>query len=290
MTRPERVADPRAHTGEGPLWHPDESVLYWVDIPAGRLYRYDPETDEAELAYETDGAPIGGFTIEADGALLLFTLGTVCRWEPGADAAEPIVEVDADTRFNDVIADPEGRVFCGTMPGEDALGDLYRLDTDGTATIVVEDLDIPNGMGFSRDRETFYVTESEAHRIYAFDYDRETGAITNERTVVETPEGDGVPDGLTVDADGRVWSARWNGGRVVRYAADGTERDAIDLPARKVSSVTFGGPDYDDLYLTTALSDGDRSDEGDGAGALFRISDPGATGVPEFRSRIAVDR
>ncbi|WP_436348614.1 SMP-30/gluconolactonase/LRE family protein [Natronorubrum sp. FCH18a] len=289
MTRVKRVADTRAHTGEGPLWHPDEQRLYWVDIPAGRLYRYDPETDEYELAYETDGEPLGGYTIEADGALLLFTHGTVSRWVPGDETAETVAEIDADTRFNDVIADPEGRVFCGTMPGESELGDLYRLEPDGTSTVVIEDVDIPNGMGFSSDRETFYFTESEARRIYAFEYDRATGDLSNERTFLETPADDGVPDGLTVDEEGYVWSARWNGGRVVRYRPDGTAVDEIDLPARKVSSVTFGGPEYRDLYLTTALTDGDRSDEGSGAGALFRIPDVGVTGVPEFRSRIALE-
>lgn len=289
MVRIERVADIEAHTGEGPLWHPDERKLYWVDIPAGRLYRYDPAVDEYDLAYETDGTPLGGFTIEADGALLLFTHGTVGRWVPGDETAEPVAEIDADTRFNDVIADPTGRVFCGTMPGEDDLGDLYRLERDGTATVVLEDVDIANGMGFSSDNRTFYFTESEAHRIYAFDYDRATGELSNERTFLETPADDGIPDGMTVDEEDSLWSARWNGGRVVRYAPDGTVIDEIDLPARKVSSATFGGPEYRDLYLTTALTDGNRATEGDGAGALFRVTDVDATGVPEFRSRIALE-
>ncbi|MWV40914.1 SMP-30/gluconolactonase/LRE family protein [Natrialba sp. INN-245] len=289
MPERERIADTRAHTGEGPLWHPDDRRLYWVDIPAGELYGYDPARDEYELVYETDGVPIGGYTIEEDGALLLFTHGTVSRLEPGDDIAQPVVEIDAETRFNDVIADPEGRVFCGTMPGDDELGDLYRLEPDGTATVVIESVDIPNGMGFSRNLETFYVTESEAHAVYAFDYDRETGALTNRRTFLETADGDGVPDGMTVDADDHVWSARWDGGRAVRYDPDGRDVDTIDLPARKVASVTFGGPTYEDLYLTTALTDGDRETEGDGAGAVFRVPDVGVSGVPEFRSRIALE-
>lgn len=289
MSRVERVADIRAHTGEGPLWHPDDRRLYWVDIPAGRLYRYDPSTDEYDHVYETDGTPLGGFTIEADGALLLFTHGSINRWCPETETVEPVTEIDAETRFNDVIADPEGRVFCGTMPGERELGDLYRLDLDGTATVVREAVDIANGMGFSSDHETFYFTESEAHRIYAFEYDRSTGELSNERTFVEIPPNDGIPDGMTVDEDEYIWSARWNGGRVVRYDPDGTPVGEIDCPARKVSSVTFGGPDYRDLYLTTALTDGDRATEGAGAGALFRVPDVGVRGVPEFRSRIGVE-
>ncbi|WP_049955092.1 SMP-30/gluconolactonase/LRE family protein [Halostagnicola larsenii] len=292
MTTIERIADTRAGTGEGPLWHPEENALYWVDIPAGLLYRYDPETGENTVAYETDdGSPLGGFTIEEDGSLLLFEHGLVCRWKPQSTEAEPIIRVDADTRFNDVIADPEGRVFCGTMPGENDLGDLYRVDPDGSVRIVIEDVDIPNGMGFSSDLETFYFTESEANRIDTFDYDRDTGEISNRQPFVETPTDDGVPDGLTVDEDGFVWSARWNGNRIVRYDSDGTAVAEIELPARKVSSITFGEPAYTDCYVTTALDGGTRASEGDGAGALFRVRFPeiDAAGVAEFRSRIGLE-
>lgn len=288
MVRTERVADTRAHTGEGPLWHPQTKRLYWVDIPAGVLYEYDPESGANTVAYETDGVPLGGYTIEADGALLLFTHGAVERLIPGESDTETVLTVDADTRFNDVIADPEGRVFAGTMPGEDALGDLYRIDTDGSARVVVDGLDIPNGMGFSGDGSTFYLTESETRRIDAFDYDYATGEIANRRPFVETPTGDGVPDGLTVDTDDHLWSARWNGNRAVRYDQTGTPVEAIELPARKVSSVTFAGPSRDVLYLTTALAGGDRETEGDGAGALFRATGLPVSGRPEFRSRIAV--
>lgn len=287
----ERIADTRAGTGEGPLWHPEEAALFWVDIPAGVLYRYDPETGENSVAYETDDSPLGGFTIEDDGCLLLFEHGVVRRLRPGSTDADPVARVDSSTRFNDVIAGPEGRVFCGTMPGENALGDLYRIDPDGTVQVVIEGVDIPNGMGFTADEETFYFTESEANRIYAFDYDRASGDISAQRTFVETPADDGVPDGMTVDENGHIWSARWNGGRILRYDSTGTVRAEYELPARKVSSVTFGGPEYADLYVTTALDGGTRDAEGDGAGALFRVpgSEIDAAGVPEFRSKIGLE-
>ncbi|GAB3031698.1 SMP-30/gluconolactonase/LRE family protein [Natronobiforma cellulositropha] len=287
----EKIADTHNATGEGPMWHPDEECVFWVDIPPGHLYRYDPETDDHERVYETpDGAPLGGYTIEADGALLLFTDdGRVSRLEIGAETADLVTRVDGPTtRFNDVIADPEGRVFCGTMPGEDGLGDLYRLEIDGTAERVVEGVDIANGMGFTSDLESFYFTESEASQIYVFDYDRESGGLSNQRTFVETPEGDGVPDGMTVDAEDHVWSARWDGGRAVRYDPEGTPGEEIELPAKKVSSVTLGGPDYDELYFTTALDGGDREEEGDGAGALFRYTGVDVPGVPEFRSGVSL--
>ncbi|WP_418285059.1 SMP-30/gluconolactonase/LRE family protein [Halorubrum sp. DTA46] len=289
MVRTDRVADETAHTGEGPLWHPAERLLYWVDIPAGRLYQYDPESGSNEIAYETGGDPLGGYTVEADGALLLFTHGAIERWVPGTSEAKQVASVDADTRFNDVIADPEGRVFAGTMPGDERLGDLYRIDADGSVRVVETGLDIPNGMGFSGDATTFYLTESEARRIYAYDYDYATGELTNRRTFVETPPGDGVPDGMTVDADDHVWSARWDGGRAVRYDPTGQSVAEISLPARKVASLTFAGPSRDVMYLTTALSDSNRSIEGDGAGALFRATGLATGGRSEFRSRIAVE-
>ncbi|GAA0727913.1 D-xylonolactonase [Halorubrum trapanicum] len=287
MARPEQIADTYNHTGEGPLWHPDRQQLYWVDIPAGRLWQYDPKTGEHSIAYEAESGPIGGFTLEDNGDLLLFTHRSVERFKPDRGTWSVILEVDSQTRFNDVISDPGGRVFCGTMPGAESLGNLYRIDPDGSVTTVLEDLNIPNGMGFANDGKTFYVTESEARQVYAFDYAPETGELTDQRTFCETPTDGGVPDGMTVDANDHVWSARWNGGRVVRYAPTGEPVSEIEFPARKVSSVTFGGAGYETLYVTTALTGGDRSTEGDGAGSVFRVTDLDTAGVSDFRSRIA---
>lgn len=283
---PELIADYACVTGEGPLWHPDERRLYWVDIPAGRMFRYDPATGSHEECYS--GEVVGGFTVQQDGALLLFMdRGAVAVWR-GGNLEYVIEEIpdERESRFNDVIADPAGRVFCGTMPTRERAGRLYRLDVDGTLTVVLDGIGCSNGMGFTPDRRRMYHTDSRAREIYLFDYDEASGAIANRRLFVQTPEGEGVPDGMTVDAEGCVWSARWDGGCAVRYAPDGTERRRIEFPARKVSSVTFGGDDYADMYVTTAGGD-KKEQEGAGAGALFRL-DAGVRGVPEFRSRIGL--
>jgi len=287
--RLQRVADTRDHTGEGPLWHPDEAALYWVDIPDGELYRYDPAAGEHELVHET--SVIGGYTIQDDGSVLLFEDGGRVEL---LDDGEVTTVVDglpgeADSRFNDVIADPEGRVLCGTMPTADRPGRLYRLETDGTIEVLRDDVALPNGLGFSPDLETLYFAESEARTVHRYDYDRASGEIEAREPLLDV-DGPEIPDGLTVDADGDVWIAFWDGGRIGRYAPDGTEVERVEFPARKVSSVTFGGPDYDVAYATTALGPGEgpagtRVDEGDGAGALFRFR-PEASGRPEFRSRI----
>lgn len=281
---PELVADYACVTGEGPLWHPLERLVYWTDIPAGRMFRYNPATGWHEQFYE--GEVVGGFTIQADGALLLFgARGSVRVWRDGQlTTLLDEIPAERDSRFNDVIADPVGRVFCGTMPTRDRLGRLYRLDLDGSVTSVLEGVDISNGLGFTPDRRGLYHTDSNARTITLFDYDQESGAIGNPRVFARHAGSAWVPDGMTVDADGNVWSARWDGGCLVRYAPDGTEDLRIDFPARKVSSAVFGGDDYRDLYVTTAGGDR-KAEEGPGAGALFRLR-LGVQGVPEFPSRI----
>ena len=284
--QPELIADYACKTGEGPLWHPDEKCLYWVDIPAGRMFRYDPATGRHEECYAGD--PVGGFTIQADGALLLFmSRGAVKTWRNG-EMQTVIDEIpdERESRFNDVIAGPAGRVFCGTMPARGRLGRLYRLDTDGTLAILLEDIGCSNGMGFTPDRKRMYYTDSGAKKIYLFDYEAETGDITNQTIFLDLSNEDGVPDGMTVDAEGCVWSARWDGGCLVRYAPDGAEERRIAFPARKVSCATFGGDDCTDIYVTTA-GGSNKAEEGQGAGALFRIN-LGIKGVPEFRSRVGL--
>lgn len=289
IAEPELIADYQCVTGEGPLWHPLERRIYWCDIPRGRLYRYDPQSGRHEQCYQApEGEQIGGFTVQADGALLLFmSRGAIKLWREGliGTVIEEIPEERA-TRFNDVIADPAGRVFGGTMATRERPGRQYRLDPDRSLHVVIDSVRTPNGMGFSPDRRHFYFTDSPELTIWRFEYDAATGAISNRQVFVRTREGEGVPDGMTVDAEGYVWSARWDGGCLVRYAPDGTEVTRVAFPARKVSSITFGGDEYAEAYVTTAGGQ-DKAANGPGAGALFRV-DLGVRGVPEFFSRIGL--
>ncbi|MFN8524057.1 MAG: SMP-30/gluconolactonase/LRE family protein [Chloroflexota bacterium] len=283
------VADTQCATGENPLWHPDERRLYWVDIPPGHLYRYDPASGGHERVYDA-GEAIGGFTIQADGALLLFMArGAVKTWRNGN--VQTVVESipdELDSRFNDVAADPEGRVFCGTMATENHKGKLYRLDRDGSITPVLEGVGISNGIGFTPDLLEMYYVDSAVKTVWKFDYDRHTGALKNRHLLVQPGPGGGIPDGMTVDSTGDLWVARWDGGCLTRLAPGGSLMETVSFPARKVSCVTFGGEDYGDMYVTTALGPGGtRETEGAGAGALFRLRPP-VGGVPEFRSRIGL--
>ena len=284
--QPELIADYACRTGEGPMWHPLENRLYWLDIPAGRMFRYDPATGTHEPCY--DGDVVGGFTIQADGALLLFMAGCAVKIWRNGEITTLIKGIPGEeqARFNDVIADPAGRVFCGTMATADRPGRLFRLDTDGTTSQVVNDVGCSNGLGFTLDQSRMYYTDSTAREIYLFDYDPATGGIENRQVFVTVGPDDGIPDGMTVDADGCIWSARWDGGCLVRYTPDGKEERRIAFPARKVSSVTFGGINYDQMYVTTAGGD-NKPGEGEGAGALFRLVTD-VRGVPEFYSRVCL--
>ncbi len=285
-TIPEMVADYRCMTGEGPLWHPSESKLYWVDIPTGRMFRYSPDSGRHEQFYKGD--VVGGFTIQADGALLLFMeRGAVRVWRDGTfSTIIPEIREERSSRFNDVIADPMGRVFCGTMPSRNHLGSLYRLERDGNLVKILDGVGCPNGMGFTPDGKGMYFTDSAKREIYLFDYRSRTGDVTNRKLFLRLPGGDGTPDGMTVDSHGFVWSAIWDGSRLGRYGPDGKEDMHISFPARKVSSVTFGGNGCKDIYVTTAGGDKKES-EGPGAGGLFRLA-LGVKGLPEHPSKVGL--
>jgi D-xylonolactonase len=284
----ELIADYACETGENPLWHALEHKLYWTDIPKGRLFRYDPATETHEQCYT--GRPVGGFTVQQDGALLLFLdRGTVALWRDGRlTEVIPEVAAEIDSRFNDVIADPRGRVFCGTMATADRKGRLWRLDPDRSLHMVLEGIGCANGMAFTPDRRGLYFTDSFAREVYLFDYCADDGTLSNQRVFARFSETDGWPDGATLDAEGRLWCAFWDGSCLARLNEKGEIEQKFTLPVPKVSSLTFGGENYDEIYITTA---GGHQKEFDGpaAGALFRLRGKWC-GVPEFQSAIETQR
>jgi D-xylono/L-arabinono-1,4-lactonase len=282
--QPELIADYQCICGEGPLWHPTEKRLYWADIGNGRIFRYDPASGQHEQVY--GGEALGGFTFQADGSLLLFgSKGAVRVWRDGVLTTRiAFLPGEENGMFNDVSADPQGRVFCGMLDLGGGEGRLYRLDSDGSLQVVLQGVRLSNGIGFTPDHRGIYYTDSLRRDIYYFDYEQSTGAISGQRLFVHASDEDGLPDGLTVDAEGHVWSAHWDGSCVIRYDPGGREVARLVFPAKQVSSVMFGGDDYADLYVTTAGAD-DRAQNGPGAGALFRVR-PGIRGVPEFLTRI----
>jgi sugar lactone lactonase YvrE len=277
------AADFPCPCGEGPLWHPEQELLYWFDVENGNMYIYDPGERRAVRVYQ--GETIGGATLQADGQLLLLmNRGALGLWEPeqGLRLQRQTTPGAEHTRFNDAIADPEGRVFSGTMPSEQQPGRLYRLDPDGTIQVVIEELGQPNGMAFSPDGSFFYLTDTRARNIQRFRYDRNTGQLSDASILIEIPEGQGQPDGLTVDSLGNLWSAQWDGSSIRRYDPQGKLLEIIAMPARHITSLAFVG----NLLYVTSAGGAERPETGDQAGALFELETE-LTAPPEFRSCVS---
>lgn len=281
----EPLANYHCKCGENPLWDDQKGIMYWVDIPPGRLFSYDPATGKHEQLIDS-GVTTGGFTFQDDGSLLLFRETDMARFDLDTKEITTLVEFTDPgmSRFNDIMADPEGRVFAGTIGKTKESGGLYRVDKDGTVTQLFLGSGCANGMGFSPDQKRFWWTCSTTRKIFVFDYDRATGELSNRSVFLDVTEETGVPDGMAVDADGVVWSARWDGYGVFRYDQEGKFIEKIPFPVAKTSSVAFGGPDLTDIYVTTA-GGSDDSDTADGT--LYRAS-VGIKGQKEYRSRIKI--
>jgi sugar lactone lactonase YvrE len=259
--------------GEGPLWHPQQELLYWVDIEGHCFHRFSLDT----LIHESIpvGQPVGCLAFRKSGGLVLALRDGLGFWDPDHKKLEIIQNPEAErenSRFNDGRVDRKGRFWAGTL-GDDAHSSLYRLDPDGSLHVMESGISISNGIGWSPDNSLMYFTDSPAGVIYVYDFDLETGSISNPREFVRVPPEDGVPDGLTVDQEGYVWSAHWDGWRVSRYDPEGGVDRVIYLPIQRPTSCAFGGPNLDQLFITSAwtgLSEAERKDQ-PFAGDLFML-------------------
>jgi sugar lactone lactonase YvrE len=270
-------------TGENPYWTPEDGCVSWTDIPRGKLFRLDTRTGAHQTIYE--GEQVGGFTLQEDGSWLLFRVNDIARMTPEGVVTTLLPFVDKTARrFNDVIADPEGRVFAGTIGSDNESGGLYRLDADGTITKLWAGSGCSNGMGFTPDLEFFYWTCSSTGRIFRSRYDRATGALTDRELFYKSPPEERTPDGMVVDSIGMIWSAQYGGSSILKLdPADGRILDRILMPVSRITSLIFGGPDLETMYVTTA--GGKLSEPGDD-GTLYSITGTGVTGQKEFRSKI----
>lgn len=282
----EAICNYHCVVGENPLWNAREQRLYWEDIDTGRLFRLDPASGQHECFYQGD--TIGGFTFQADGSLLLFEADRIAVLD--ASGRRRVLREGFDSqmsRFNDIIADPEGRVFAGTIGGSPGTGGLLRIERDGSSEVLWRGTDVSNGMAFTPDARGLYWTCTTTRRIFLCDYDRATGALSNRRVWYEAPESEGKPDGMVVDTQGRVWTARWGGGALLCMSEHAEILERVELPVPTVSSLCFGGPGLDEAYVTTAALE--RSGDPNAAdGTLYRVRGLGAVGQPENLSRIAL--
>lgn len=240
--------------GEGPLWHPAEQALYWVDIHAGQVQRFDPETGSHDT-FNVDRT-VTALGIRQAGGFIVATQNGFAVWNPPKPTLETIAVAEGGrpgARFNDGAVDPGGCFWAGTMKAGEATSSLYRLDPDYAVHRILCGLTVSNGLGWSPDGRTMYFTDSLTHTIWAFDFDAATGEIAGQRIFAHTPDEPGVPDGLAVDAEGYVWSVRCRGWKISRYDPVGRAEREILLPVECPTSCAFGGPDLETLYITTSL-------------------------------------
>jgi D-xylonolactonase len=256
------INNPICHLAECPIWNDSERALYWTDILERRIWRYDPGTGEIRIEWRGD-AMVGGFAFAANNDMVLCTEKGVYRLNRQSDApAESSlrllydVSMAADERFNDITTDPTGRIFAGTLTARREHGILYRLEKNRPAEVVLNDIGTSNGMTFSLDLKYFYHTDSHVRTITRYDYDLDTGDIVNPCAFYKAAETDGVPDGITMDAEGYIWVACWGGRKVIRIDPAGRIVLELRIPAVQISSVAFGGNDMNELYVTTACEGG----------------------------------
>lgn len=286
----ERVGAIRCQLGEGPIWDVAEQALYFVDTLGGRIHRLEPGTGKS-TSWSTPGI-LGSLALrEGGGAVLALGHGFhFFDFETGT--ASLIANPQAPglrTQFNDGKTDRRGRFFAGTVHkgAREPIAALYRLDPDLRVHEVQTQIIVSNGPCWSPDDSTFYFADSVRQLIYAYDFDADSGAITNRREFANTAALNGMPDGATVDRDGRVWSAICNSGLIACYRPDGVLEKLIEVPRTLVSSVMFGGPRLDQLYFTSIdaaqMPPEFGRDPKEGGGELFVITDLGVTGLPERR-------
>lgn len=289
----EPVGDVTALLGEGPYWRPEDDCLLWVDIQRGLLHmtRVDQgETISVDLREVSAAFPaLGGGLLTAGGNRLTLRVTKPGEgWTGRTVAAAPVRD---GVRFNDAAVDPAGRVWVGSMDVAEIkpLGALYRLDAGGTLTAVVSGVTISNGLGWSPDGSRMYYADSPTGRIDTFDYDVATGEAFRRRMFADLSTVGGLPDGLTVDADGCVWVAMHGGGTLRRLTPYGQLDAVLPLPVSQPTSCAFGGPGMADLYVTTAsrgLSDAERAAE-PLAGRLLRLR-PGPIGLPSTAAQAVI--
>jgi L-arabinonolactonase len=287
--RIEVLVDVKTILGEGPLWDVQEQRLYWIDSLGCNIFRCT--ADGREIRRWDVPAPIGSMALRKHGGAVLSLATGFHLLDFKTGETTLIVDPEADkpnNRINDGKVDKRGRFVAGSMDTmeEGPNGALYRLDADLSLHKLDDGIIVSNGPCWSPDGKTFYFADSWSGEIWAYDYDLDTGNVANRRTFTSIDtSGGGAADGATVDSEGFLWSAQVYTGKLIRFAPDGSTDRVIDMPVKKVTSVMFGGPNLDVLFVTSMAKPPLPRFPGDGVlrGSLFAIYDLGIQGAPESR-------
>jgi L-arabinonolactonase len=290
----ECVVDCKAWLGESPLWSPDEKCLYWTDVPSYTVHRWHPASGETKMWKMPE--MVTAMSLRARGGMIIATTSRVDFWDPETGARERVCAPESSipiNRSNDGKCDRQGRFWFGSMqnnlnadgtprPIEGSTGNLYRVDPDGSFQHFESNIGVSNTFAWSPDDTIMYFADTFVG-IYAYDFDADSGATSNRRLFAKTEhEALGFPDGSTIDSEGFIWNARWDGGCLIRWAPDGTIDRTVAFPCSRVTSAIFGGDDLDVLYVTTArydLSEAERAEQ-PLAGGIFAL-DTGTKGIAE---------
>jgi len=278
---PRVLAAARSVVGEGPVWDAATGRLRWVDIMSGRLNSTDPDSGATES--QTVPTLVGAAAPRAAGGLVLATregFGTVDG--PEGPGFRPRLDLLAPgERMNDAAVDPWGRYWAGstTMEFTPGCGALHLLEPGWTSQVVLDGLTLPNGLGWSPDRRTFYLVDTMPGDILCFDIDPDTHLPVDRRLFHHVDESRGIPDGLTIDATGCLWVALWGGAGVLELSPEGDELGMLEMPVQQPSSCAFGGQGLERLFVTSARDGLEVADDAPD-GSLFVVDSPGVIGQP----------
>ena len=285
MSKVELILDAKAKLGEGAIWHSQKQLFYWVDIEGQFVHIYDPKTNQDRAIHV--GQKVGTVVPRKSGGLMVALHHGFAALDPETEKLTFLNDPEShlpENRFNDGKCDPMGRFWAGTMSLSFAkgAGSLYCLFPDLTARRMAEGLTISNGIVWSLDLKTMYLVDSGDATVWAFDYDLVTGSVENKRAFLQMPKEHGTPDGMTMDVEGKLWIAHWDGARVTRWdPATGKLLFTQPIPASLVTSCALGGPSLDQLYVTTARAHLDEKTLAGQpqAGGVFKFN-PGVRGLP----------
>ncbi|MDT8862442.1 SMP-30/gluconolactonase/LRE family protein [Alkalihalobacillus sp. MEB130] len=283
----EGVFPAKATLGEGPHWDHDNHHLYWVDILEKKLHLFDPQQNQNH-SVQFDQY-IGAVVRSKSGQLLLAMENGIYQYDLQSQKLTFITNPEKNlsgNRFNDGKCDPAGRFWAGTMSLDETegQGSLYRLDPSGESKKILSPVTISNGLAWSPDHSFMYYIDTPTSEVKMYQYDEKSGDIRFLKTSVSIPRSSGYPDGMTIDSDGMIWVAHWGGARVTRWdPQSGIQLDEISIPAKNVTSCTFGGANLDELYITTARigMDEEELSHYPQSGNLFRVRTK-AKGIPAY--------
>ncbi len=283
---PQNILDARARLGEGPVWDAVDQKLLWVDVYNHRVHQFDPATGHNR--YFDTGEVVSALAPSAPDHLLIALKDSLADLNLQTGDIKTLVQLDlssrVDTRCNDGKCDPQGRFWIGTVSDTPEQAALYRYDPDGSVELMETGLTISNGLGWSPDGQIFYLTDSFQHKIFAYDFDGDAGTISNRRVLVDLSHESVEPDGLTIDTAGNLWSALWDGWAIACFDPTGKELWRVKMPVPRPTSVTFGGPELSDLYITSAAVGLTQKEVQQcyTAGDLFRVATE-SKGMPTYR-------